>query len=207
MKPESSDTDRLDSDTHGNDSLEVPAGQRGCTDSMVSVPTWKDLTVQASRIRSMTKRVRAAIPTVPQSIPPYLAFRCIEIDLSTFSPGVYLLLRDNAVVYVGSSIAVINRIGSHRQGFERKDFHRAVYIPCREDELLEIEGTLIRFFEPEYNSVTLAPFTNNDAAIRRMFQLPEMHPELRKLYRAKLKLKKMSAARKAATRAANPETT
>ncbi len=162
-----------------------------------AIPTARDLVRQQRKLKELREKVHTTIPwPEPQAVPAYLAFQCVEIDMSVFCTGVYLLLRDNVVVYVGSSVEVICRIAHHRSGYERKDFHRAIYLPCLAEDRLDIEGALIRFFCPEYNSVRAAPqVTDDDDRIRRMLKLPTMHPELRKLYREKMKLKKMNAAR------------
>ncbi len=163
-----------------------------------SIPTPRDLVRQRARVSAQRAIAAQAVPGDPPrlSIPPFLSFQSLEVDMSHFRPGVYMLVRDNAVVYVGSSVDVIARIASHRKGWERKDFHRALFLPCPASERLEIEGALIRFFLPEYNGIAQAPpFNDNDACIRRWLKLPAMHPEVRKLYRQKMKLRKMERAR------------
>lgn len=118
--------------------------------------------------------------------PPHLVHRCIEIDLATLTSGVYLLMRGNRIVYIGSSVSVAGRLGSHgREG--RKDFNRAVFLPCREDERLDIEGALIRFFMPEYNGA--APgYTGKDDAVLANLGLPKMDPAFKKLLNMQKKL-------------------
>ncbi len=161
------------------------------------LPSTSDFIKQKARVANQRAIVHREVPArAPQSVPPFLSFQCLEIDMSHFQPGVYLLLRENVVVYVGSSVDVVTRVASHRSGWERKDFHRAIFFPCHPAKRLEIEGVLIRFFVPEYNSVVHAPpFQDSDAKIRRQLQIPKMHPELRKLYLEKLKLHRMSRER------------
>lgn len=161
---------------------------------MARAPTSKELEIQRLKLKAQRARVYQTFgaPT-PQRIPPYLSFQCVEIDMSQFRSGVYMLVRDNRVVYVGSSIEVINRVGSHRIGYARKQFDRAFFLPCQANERLEIEGALIRFFLPEYNSVPHAPpYTDQDDQIRRWLRLPNLHPEMRKLYRERMKMTKMN---------------
>jgi hypothetical protein len=70
-------------------------------------------------------------------------------------PGhaIYLLLRKGRVVYVGQSISMLGRLGSHSQT-KRRPFDEVQYVilPSRRC-LAWAEFTLIRKFRPPYNRV------------------------------------------------------
>jgi hypothetical protein len=62
--------------------------------------------------------------------------------------GVYFLLRDEQVVYVGQSTSLGVRIASHDK---RKDFDRVVYFECHPADLNRLETAFILKLKPEYN--------------------------------------------------------
>lgn len=64
--------------------------------------------------------------------------------------GIYFLLKDNIVVYVGQSLNVYRRILEHK----RKDFDSFRVIACDECKLLEYERRWIKRFNPIYNLPT-----------------------------------------------------
>lgn len=61
--------------------------------------------------------------------------------------GVYFLVRDNKVIYVGQSLNVFQRIREH----EHKNFDRYAYIPCDESMLDKLESLYIYFLMPPLN--------------------------------------------------------
>lgn len=64
--------------------------------------------------------------------------------------GVYFLLHQAVVVYVGQSIDLFNRIGRHaREG--GKVFDAFTYILCSADELDKLEETYVTALMPRYN--------------------------------------------------------
>lgn len=88
--------------------------------------------------------------------------RAYEIPEREISPGVYFLTLKGSIVYVGSSVAPLTRIGHHRVAGKtfrtRDEAHRAkqfdgafVYTCSSHDDALELEGALIRQLEPRFN--------------------------------------------------------
>jgi hypothetical protein len=61
--------------------------------------------------------------------------------------GVYLLIRDNKVIYVGRTTQWPQRITAHKD----LNFTKATLFECPEDKLVEYEARFIRFFNPKYN--------------------------------------------------------
>lgn len=64
--------------------------------------------------------------------------------------GVYFLIRDGAIVYVGQSNNVYSRVRSHKKD---KTFDRIAVIECKEKELLHLEKLYIKKFKPILNVV------------------------------------------------------
>lgn len=71
--------------------------------------------------------------------------------------GVYFLIKNNEVVYVGQSTNVLNRI----QGHKDKDYDQAFYIECEKDSLLELETKYIIAFTPKMNKTLLSEIHMN----------------------------------------------
>lgn len=75
------------------------------------------------------------------------------IDFSSIKDkgcGVYFLLNDDDIVYIGQSVDCFNRVLTHSRDV-RKEFNRTCYIPVCRDELNDIEETLISIFKPKHN--------------------------------------------------------
>jgi hypothetical protein len=64
--------------------------------------------------------------------------------------GVYFLILDSKVVYVGQSVNIPSRISQHRQD-KGKEFDKYHYIECDERDLDEVEQFYIRKFKPSQN--------------------------------------------------------
>lgn len=62
--------------------------------------------------------------------------------------GVYFLLLQGRVVYVGQSISVFRRLGEHVPGKVFDAFH---FIPCAREDLSKIERAYIRALRPSLN--------------------------------------------------------
>ena len=62
--------------------------------------------------------------------------------------GIYFLIREQRVVYVGQSVNVFSRIFTHVQ---TKQFDSYVYIPCEADMLDKLESLYIHFLSPSLN--------------------------------------------------------
>jgi hypothetical protein len=66
--------------------------------------------------------------------------------------GIYFLLRQDTIVYVGQSINVLTRIADHkRDGI--KNFDRIFVVQCKQAELNHLEALYIDKFRPVHNSV------------------------------------------------------
>jgi hypothetical protein len=76
------------------------------------------------------------------------------------STGVYFLVWNDEVVYVGQSVNVYSRITHH----SAKEFDRYAYIPCHEDALDRLESLYIHCFRPRLNGN--ANSTEKSAPIR-----------------------------------------
>lgn len=61
--------------------------------------------------------------------------------------GIYFLIKEDVVIYIGQSIHIEKRILSHRD----KDFDEFRVIKCDESKLLHYEKRLIKLFKPTLN--------------------------------------------------------
>lgn len=91
--------------------------------------------------------------------------------------GVYALVREGAVVYVGQSKNMLTRISAHRSNWGRKStpawlppscrgmlFDQVFIQPCRLDQLNALEAEMIFRYRPRYNvrikpPTPIGPFT------------------------------------------------
>jgi molybdopterin converting factor small subunit len=62
--------------------------------------------------------------------------------------GIYFLIKDESVVYVGQSINIAQRIANHKT---TKDFDTFTYIQCKPENLNTIEAMYIDRLKPKYN--------------------------------------------------------
>jgi hypothetical protein len=62
--------------------------------------------------------------------------------------GVYFLIKDESVVYVGQSINIMNRVAEHNKS---KDFDTFTYVQCKRENLNQIEAMYIQRLKPKYN--------------------------------------------------------
>src|SRR6185312_4956264 len=105
---------------------------------------------EIERVRHEVKALEFEIQDANErskSVPAEIAPACVRLSFVGMESGVYLLLRNDVVVYIGSSVCVVGRIGEHvreRGTNVGKDFDSAMYIPCQPDARLAIEGALIR---------------------------------------------------------------
>ena len=95
-----------------------------------------------------------------------LAAHCREIDLRSRRRrlvGVYFLISEAAIVYVGQTTDLESRIELHQwEGI--KTFDRAMWIELPADDLSAYEGALIRAIGPKYND-TAPAFRGEDNAV------------------------------------------
>lgn len=95
----------------------------------------------------------------------------VAVDVSAIlKPAVYVLVRDGAVVFVGSARKDVgSKIEAHRSNWGHKHlpfaprgilFDQAYLVPCRPDQLNEIEADLIEMYKPRFNSKLKPPPLN-----------------------------------------------
>jgi excinuclease UvrABC nuclease subunit len=84
--------------------------------------------------------------------------------------GVYALMRDGVVVYVGQGKKMIARVEAHRSNWGRKSvpawmpaslrgilFDQVFVMPCRVEDLDRLERAMIDLYKPKYNVRLKAP--------------------------------------------------
>jgi len=76
--------------------------------------------------------------------------------------GVYFLLNGQRVAYVGKSVNVSGRIGTHYAKPPAR-FNRAVYLPVEPGELDACERAFIRFFKPIGNTNLAGNWARDDS--------------------------------------------
>jgi hypothetical protein len=62
--------------------------------------------------------------------------------------GIYFLVRDKKIIYVGQSIDVFSRISTHRND---KEFDSIAYVPCEPSLLDKMESLYIHVLSPHLN--------------------------------------------------------
>lgn len=75
--------------------------------------------------------------------------------------GIYFLIKDEKIIYVGQSISVLSRVKDHQN---YRDFDHFTCIPCPKEHLDMLESLYIHFLRPEQNAaskygVAVAPMT------------------------------------------------
>lgn len=65
--------------------------------------------------------------------------------------GIYFLIQDDEIVYIGQAVDIYRRISQHQYDKE-KMFNRYAFIVCKTHELDIIETLYIHHFLPKYNS-------------------------------------------------------
>lgn len=82
--------------------------------------------------------------------------------------GVYFLIKDNEIVYVGQSVRVYTRISSHEK---TKDFDSVSWIRCEVESLDYLESFYIYKFRPKLNGehapITLEKMIDSGASMLR----------------------------------------
>jgi hypothetical protein len=72
--------------------------------------------------------------------------KLMPVELHT---GIYFLVKNNEVVYIGQSKTIEVRVSTH---IGAKDFDKAYYFECPLEELDEVEMELIRAVKPVLNT-------------------------------------------------------
>lgn len=109
--------------------------------------------------------------------------------------GVYALVYQGRVVYIGKSKSMIVRISTHRSNARRKSpswlpasakgiiFDEVHIQPCHPDVIDELEYDLINLYKPKYNELlkhngkSKAPFTLSIGGIEVTLNSPRPQPE------------------------------
>lgn len=85
----------------------------------------------------------------------FAAAKQTKSHLDDWGSGIYFLMRDGVVVYVGKALCILRRVLDHYCPCEyernQKDFDEVRYINYPKDKLTEIERYWIAHFLPEYN--------------------------------------------------------
>jgi predicted RNase H-like nuclease (RuvC/YqgF family) len=99
-----------------------------------------------NNLRKMDEMFRALSELTGKTI-----FQAREIIANSFPRtrviGVYFLIKENDIVYVGQSTNVFARIVAH----ESKDYDSFAYIPCEQEQLDNLETIYIHLFTPKLN--------------------------------------------------------
>jgi excinuclease UvrABC nuclease subunit len=83
-------------------------------------------------------------------------------------PGIYALIKDGVVVYIGQAKRPLTRIEAHRSLWGRKSapgwlpikailFDEVHVLPCRVEDLDVLERALIELYKPKYNVKLKSP--------------------------------------------------
>jgi hypothetical protein len=104
-------------------------------------------------------------------IPP-LAIRPLSrhlVPIAAFShespavSGVYFLCHNDEVVYIGQSVNVFSRVGSHAG---QKTFSYAFFVPVAKSDLTFVELSLIQALKPKYNKTSFNGPCGKDMKLR-----------------------------------------
>jgi hypothetical protein len=63
--------------------------------------------------------------------------------------GIYFLIKDDEIVYIGQSIHIPHRLKNHKR--DKKPFDKVFFIECKRRELDRLERMLIRQYTPRLN--------------------------------------------------------
>lgn len=70
--------------------------------------------------------------------------------MKKITSGVYILYKNNNIVYVGESANILSRIGEHIRE-NMKDFDEFEYFELNEEDRMDLEAFIIRVMKPKYN--------------------------------------------------------
>jgi hypothetical protein len=117
------------------------------------------LPMQLSHVPAIKKSVKGV-----KEIHAIVNDTAVEIDLINIACGVYFLLKQDEIVYIGQSVDCFSRVLSHMKDTS-KDFNRACYFPVCREELDDIEETLIALFKPKQNRRGINNHSDDSLAI------------------------------------------
>ena len=84
--------------------------------------------------------------------------------------GIYFLLNNKAIVYIGQSVHIRTRVDTHRQE-KRIQFDSVAYILCEEKDLDFLESMYIYKFAPSCNGDTLQGNKAAPVSIQQIYDL------------------------------------
>lgn len=113
--------------------------------SLAEEPKLRDLVRREGYSRSVPKSRRQSVQLMKLLSSEDIISRS---ELVSMSSGVYFLIKDGIVVYVGQSIDVFARLATHRRD---KKFDRVTIIWCPPEILLKLEAKYIARLRPELN--------------------------------------------------------
>ena len=91
-----------------------------------------------------------------------------KIPQGDYAPCVYFLCKNDAVVYVGQSISVANRISAH---IRDKDFDEVYLVHVPKIMLTKVEAAMIRHLQPPLNgNPPSSDFSFDNEIINKVFQ-------------------------------------
>lgn len=96
-------------------------------------------------LTSIPKRVLNAMAAVPHDLEEVLE-AAIPYGSGT---GIYFLIKDKEVIYIGQSVDVFHRMARHRR--DNRQFDSFAYLECEADRLDELECAYITAFVPFLN--------------------------------------------------------
>lgn len=91
--------------------------------------------------------------------------------------GVYLLIKDHIVVYVGQTYDLEVRLKQHKN----KDWDRYHFFECHPDSLNQFEERLIDKFRPKYNRSIHAPYSEHIRKLQLRREIKAIKYEIGKL--------------------------
>jgi excinuclease UvrABC nuclease subunit len=80
-----------------------------------------------------------------------------SIIQGTESPGIYLLINNDEIIYIGKSLTPKQRVGIHQ--YSNKKFDSYYIISCNEEELRDLEAKYIFKYHPKHNKIM--PFSKS----------------------------------------------
>ena len=107
-----------------------------------------------------------------------MAFKSLDIE-NMLHCGVYFLLLEGEIVYIGRSVNIYSRVSTHL--YEKtKVFDEVKFIECDKKHLEELEYTCINKFKPRLNKVG-GRFDNHEKFNSRIFNLYVQHEPNKKI--------------------------
>ena len=89
---------------------------------------------------------------IPLALEPMRERLCCNLPLDAKAVGVYFLIREASVVYVGQTVNLLARLGQHATA-KAGQFDAVLWMPCPEESLLAVERWWITHLHPSLNTV------------------------------------------------------